>query len=216
MRTKREHRWLSDGEALMASKGLITAEELMKKLKANPDWVRRMRERDRKHRAEVAKLQAEIKPEHKPLLRDLAAVGIRVRRISELVMMDAPYPKAIPVLLRHLPRARHPVIRDCIARSLTVREAEGVASGPILQELKVEQNHDVRWAMANALTIIAVPDDADEIARLVDDPAFEDVRERLSQALRNLRPPSGRRPRSLATRLGARRPRKSRSDPPRP
>jgi hypothetical protein len=42
--------------------------------------------------------------------------------------------------------------------------------------------------MANALAIVAVPADADEIAALVEDPNFEDVRERLTQALKNLRP----------------------------
>jgi hypothetical protein len=36
--------------------------------------------------------------------------------------------------------ARHPALRDALARALTVREAEGVASGPILRELKQEPN----------------------------------------------------------------------------
>ncbi|HEY2707178.1 MAG TPA: hypothetical protein VGI95_03930 [Caulobacteraceae bacterium] len=142
----------------------------MAELQADPEWVRMNAEDDARYAAEVAKLQAELAPEHAPLLRDLAAVGLRVRSVSELVNMSAPYPKAIPVLLAHLAKARHPVLRDMLARSLTVEEAEGIAGGPILHELKREQDSETRWAMANALTIVAGPADKAEIAAMVKDP----------------------------------------------
>jgi hypothetical protein len=170
------------------SKGWIRADELMAQLEADPEWVRRRDERDARHAADVAQLWAEMEPEHGPLRRDLSAVGLSVRSISDLVNMSAPYPKAVPVLLRHLATARHPVLRSSVARALTVLEAEGVAGGPIINELKRETDPNARWAMANALTIVAAPHDADEIAALVDDPNYADVHERLGQALKNLRP----------------------------
>jgi hypothetical protein len=82
-------------------------------------------------------------------------VGLNVSSISDLVNMSAAYPQAVPVLLRHLAMARHPVLRDSLARALTVREARGIAGGPILRELKRESDSEARWAMANALTIVA-------------------------------------------------------------
>jgi hypothetical protein len=165
----------------------ITAAELMAQLEADPEWVRRRDERDATHAAEVAKIRAEMEPEQAPLRRDLAAVGLAVSNLSELLKISAPYPNAVPVLLQHLKTVRHPVLRQTLARALTVQEAEGVAGGPILRELEREQDHQARWAMANALTIVAVPGDADGIAALIDDPSYADVRERLTQALKNLR-----------------------------
>lgn len=189
-------------------RGGMTAEALMTLLESDPEWVRQRDEREARHAAEVAKLRAEQEPEAAPLRREIASeAGLSIRSVWDLVNMNARYPKAVPVLLRHLAIARHPVLREGIARALTAQEAEGVASGPILRELKRESDGNVRWAMANALTIVAVPADADESAALIRDPAYEDVRERLTQALGNIRPAGGRRPRSWATRLGVRRPR---------
>jgi hypothetical protein len=90
-------------------------------------------------------------------------------------------------------------MRQILGRSLTVREARGVAGGPILRVLKGEQDSETRWVMANALTIVAGPGDADEIAALLANPAYEDVHERLGQALKNLRPTRRRRPGRGAT-----------------
>jgi hypothetical protein len=159
----------------------------MARLEADPEWVARRAEREARHAASVAQLRVEMEPEAAPLRRDLAAIGLPVASVWDLVNMSAPYPKAVPILLRHLATARHPVQREGLARALTVQEAEGVAGPPILRELKNEEHPDTRWAFANALTIVATPAEADDIAALVDDPNFEDVRDRLAQALKNVR-----------------------------
>jgi hypothetical protein len=183
----------SEEPVMAKSKRWITADELMAQLESDPEWVRRRDERNARHAAAVEKLRKELEPEAAPLRRDLSAVGLDVKSIWDLVNMSAPYPKAIPVLLQHLATSRHPVQRQGLARALTVLEAEGVAGGPILRELKRESDPETRWAMANALTIVAAPHDADEIAALVDDPSYADVHERLAQALKNLRPTRTRR-----------------------
>jgi len=167
----------------------------MEQLEADPEWVRQRDERRALHAASVEKLRLEMEPEHAPLMRDLAAIGMKVRSTDDVVNMSAPYPEAVPVLLRHLQTARHPVMRNSLARSLTVREARGVAGGPILRELKRERDSEVRFAMANALTIVATRDDADEIAALLADPGYEDVHDRLGQVLKNLRLKRRKRPR---------------------
>src|SRR5580704_11266041 len=108
-------------------RGGMTAEALMALLEADPEWVRRRAERDARRAAEIAKRRAELEPEQAPLRRELAEeAGLSVRSVWELVNMSAPYPKAVPVLLRHLPIARHPSLREGIARALTVQEAEGL------------------------------------------------------------------------------------------
>jgi hypothetical protein len=114
----------------------MRADEFMAMLEADPDWVRRRDERLARHAAEVEKLRVEMESDAAPLRRDLSAVGLDVSSVWDLVNMSAPYPQAVSVLLRHLATARHQVVREGLARALTVREAEGIASGPILGELK--------------------------------------------------------------------------------
>jgi hypothetical protein len=164
----------------------MTLDEIM----ADPEWARTQGERDARearHSAEVAKLRSEMEPEAAPLRRDLATVGLKVDSIYDLVNMNAAYPEAIPVLLRHLKTSRHQVQREGLARALSVLEAEGVAGGPILDELEHEREHDTRWALANTLIMVATPAEADRIAALAADPAYADVHERLGQALKSAR-----------------------------
>jgi hypothetical protein len=131
-----------------------------------------------------------MEPEAAPLRRDLAAIGLPVASVWDLVNTSAPYPEAVPILLRHLATARHPVVRQGLARALTVREAKGVAGPPIVRELKHEENPETRWTLANALPVVATAAEADDIAALIADPNLEDVRDRLAKALRKPRPAS--------------------------
>jgi hypothetical protein len=168
-------------------KGYMRADEFHAMLEADPEWVRQRDERAAKHAAEVAKLWAEMEPEHAPIRRDLAALGLPVSSISELLKVETPYPKAVPVLVHHLQTATHPVLRSTLARSLTTDEARGIAGGPVLRELKRESDEKARFAMANALAFIATPAEADGIQALLDDPAYADVHDRLQQAMKNIR-----------------------------
>ena len=100
-----------------------------------------------------------------------------------------PYPTAIPVLSAYLQRTRHPVLREGIARALTVPEAHGVAGRIILAELQRpydQSPHAVRWVLANALTVVADESMAGAIETLVADDQYADVHERLKTALRRL------------------------------
>jgi hypothetical protein len=169
-------------------KKMIGAADLMAELMADPEWVRKHEEREAKRQA----FEAQLKAEGQPIVADLRTIGLAVSSVWDLVNSSACYPAALPILLKHLRRPYHPRSREGIARALTVQEAEGIAGGPILDALRTEEMHEVRWALANALTIVADPSNADAIARLIDDPRYEDVRERLRQALKNLRPPAAR------------------------
>ena len=167
-----------------------TASEFLSELRNDPEWVRHHMERQARHKSTVERLQEEIRPEVTPLLAELAGVGYAVSSISELVNTPKGYPEAIPVLTKYLSIAQHPVLREGIARALTVHEARGIAGRKLLDELmsqKDSQGSQQRWALANALTVASDRSLIDEIRMLLADPRFEDVHERLNATLKDLR-----------------------------
>jgi hypothetical protein len=167
----------------------MSAAELMSRLQSDPDWVRENAEREARHKAAVEQRREEIAPEQTPLLADLAAAGIKVDSVWDLVNAKWPYPAAIPVLVAHLQRVRHPVLREGIGRALTVPEARGAAARVILSELQSpsgESPHSVRWVLANALTLAGDDSIVDEIKALIADDGYTDVRERLKMAVEKI------------------------------
>jgi hypothetical protein len=168
----------------------VSAAKLMSRLQSDPEWVRENAERQAKHKVAVEQRREELRPEQTPLLAELASVGIKVDSVWDLVNAKWSYPAAIPALSGYLQRVRHPVLREGIARALTVPEARGRAAQVILSELQRpydQSPHSVRWVLANALTVVADESMADEIEGLIADNDYADVRERLTTALRKLR-----------------------------
>ena len=164
-------------------KGGIGAWELMQQLQADPEWVARRDAREAKR----AKAEALFKIEEEPIIADLAASGVEVDDVWDLVNTNASYPAAIPVLLDHLRRSYHVRIREGIIRALTVKEAKGLAGDAILNELRRETDSENRWVLANALTVVAERKNAAAIEALLADPTYEDVSERLDAAFKKLR-----------------------------
>ena len=71
----------------------------------------------------------------------------------------------------------------------TVPEARGIAAEVLLSELQRSNDqspHSVRWALANALTVVADEPMADAIESLVANDDYADVRERTSTLSRSL------------------------------
>ena len=168
----------------------ISAAELMNRLQSDPEWVRESARREAEHRAAVEQRREELKPEQTPLLAELAGIGIKVNSVWDLVNSKWSYPAAIPILSVYLQRVRHPLLREGIARALTVPEARGIAGRVILAELQRPHDqspHAVRWVLANALTVVADETMADAIDVLTADDNYADVRERLTTASRKLR-----------------------------
>ena len=161
----------------------ITAAESLKQLNENPEWVRQLRKREAAAKAREAQLQAE----EAPIIADLAQAGYTVDSVWEFVNTGVTYSTAIPVLCKHLKLAYHPKIREGIARALTVKEARGIAGQDLVDQLKMradESPNEARWALANALTVVADSSLADEIDLLLKGHRCEDVRERLQVALK--------------------------------
>jgi hypothetical protein len=184
----------------MKTKKRETAAEFMARLHSDPEWVRKNAEREARTKA----LEARFDAEERPILNDLAEVGCTVSSVWDLVNSSASYPHAIPVLLKHLQQPYHPRILEGIVRALTVKEARGAPAHEILDELKRRTvpspsddrpapegvqgmpRGDVRWALANALTVVADASMINEIKALVRDDCYQDMKERLETALKNL------------------------------
>ena len=163
----------------------MTAAEAAELFNSCPEWVAQNAARESNRQAAELRFRAE----EGPIIADLAKVGFEVGSVWDLVNTNKSYSAAIRTLLDHLHRPYHERIRNGIIRALTVREAKGIAGGEILDELRRETDSENRWALANALTVVAERDDMVSIDGLLEDPAYDDVSERLSEALTSLQSP---------------------------
>jgi hypothetical protein len=168
-----------------------SATELLAELEADPEWVARRNERDRA----MEEKKTALRIAQQPLLEELASVGWRVASVWDLVGTRAPYPEAIPVLLKHLPRPYPLPIRDGIARALAVPEAHrGWAQ--LAQEFEKETDSTsksgvsgMKWALALALAAASTDAELDQVLRWVSDPALGQDRAPLLNALARSRDP---------------------------
>ena len=162
-----------------------SAAELMLQLQDDPEFVRNNAERMARQEA----LAGQLRIQEEPLLRELAGIGVVVESVWDLVNTAADYSPAIPILGRHLQQPYHQRIVEGIARALTTKKAQGLAGSAILQKLKQadEPSPETRWALANALVVVADASLASEILIITEDKRFADIRHMLLLVLQGLR-----------------------------
>ncbi|REJ69683.1 MAG: hypothetical protein DWQ31_03505 [Planctomycetota bacterium] len=142
-----------------------TAEDFMNELRADPDYQRRRAEKDRKRR----ELSALLTEDEKTLVADLAAVGVQVASVWDLVNTSDRYPAAIPVLLQHLKMDHHRRTREGITRALITPDARGVATRQLVrlfQELD-DAEVDYKWVLAMAIAETTTKDAIEEVVTLI-------------------------------------------------
>lgn len=133
------------------TKKKITAAELMAKLNADPEFVaKRSREEE-----ERRKREAEYRLAEAPLVDELRAAGFQVQSVWDLVNTPASYPKAVPILLAHLPRPYPPAVREGIARALAVRETKAPGWNVLTRLYIDEPEARVRGGLAAAIAATA-------------------------------------------------------------
>jgi len=179
---------LAELDEIIAKSGSRTVEESERLFQACPEWVAEDAARKKVWAANAAKLHAE----EELLVADLRRVGAPVKdSVYDLVNTADSYPNAIPVLLNHLKRPYSDRIKEGIARALSVREARGVAGSAVIEALRDSQGYDrfCRWALANALTIVATRAERDAIKALIDAESDPDVKDRLKRALKTAAKP---------------------------
>lgn len=133
------------------------------------------------------------------LLADLAAVGEPVADLWDLVNSPVRRPAAVPVLLdwlRHLDdRVAEPGrerLREGIVRALTVPDARPVAAPELIAQFRAVADptgFGVRWAIGNALAVVADDSVFADLADLARDPAHGPARQMLLAALGRSRDP---------------------------
>lgn len=104
-----------------------SAAELMAELNADPDYVARIRQRERQQTENLDNYRRAAEP----VVRELVASGFKVQSVGELRQSGAEYPTAVPILVRWLPRIENEQVKEDIVRTLSVPWAAPDA-GPAL------------------------------------------------------------------------------------
>lgn len=117
------------------------------------------------------------------LLTELAEVGFPVGSLTDMRTSGLRYRAAVPVLLRWLPVVSDRQVKEDLVRALSVPWARPVAARPLIDEFEcVDERVDpagtgLRWAIGNALSIVADDSVFDDLVRLVEDRTFGKARQ---------------------------------------
>ena len=135
----------------------ITAREVLKRLEDDPEYQDREAERE----AQLRELRAELDEDQRFLVEEISREGYGISSVWDLVnnqphefletVFVGPYPRAYPILLRHLRVSHHPRVREGIIRALTVKDGGRDVEEALLEQFDVETDRSLRWVLANAL-----------------------------------------------------------------
>jgi hypothetical protein len=88
------------------------------------------------------------------ILAEFLAAGVRVKDVGDLVNTSAPYRELYPILVRHLDLPHDRSIRECIIRSLTMKDARDIAEAALMRHFQSESDPHLRWVLASALKTV--------------------------------------------------------------
>jgi HEAT repeat protein len=161
-----------------------SAAELMVELNADPDYVARMRQRERLRAEEGADYQRVLAP----VLKDLEAIGFNLRSLDELRRGAVDYPAAVPILLGWLAKTENLDLKEDIVRTLSlpwVAEDVAKAFNSEIQRTDIPSSDGLRWAIANGLAVTAGDSIFDQLVAVATDKRYGKAREMLVLALGN-------------------------------
>lgn len=165
--------------------------EIVREIESKPEYQKGRQDRllsDERER--LARREAE-----RPVLEDLLRVGVKVETVWDLVNSRAPYPQAVPVLAKHLSDPSPIKNREALVRSLTVKEAKGVADDSLIELLttlgpaKTYEENQLFWLIGHALVFAASPRSLPRIASFAKDDRYASAREGLCKVLGTWRSP---------------------------
>jgi hypothetical protein len=165
----------------------VTAGELMARLKADPEFAakRAKEEAERQQRA------AEWRHAEAPLVDELRGAGYTVESAWDLVNTPGSYPKAVPILLAHLPRPYPGPVREGIARALAVPEAK-VGWSVLTRLYRDEQDKRAKDGLAVAIAAASDDDVIGDVITLARDTRHGPSRLLLLSALERSADPRAR------------------------
>ena len=153
----------------------MTAAELMAKLRRDPEYVARIeqQEQERQARAKEWRKAAAL------LVADLRVAGVQVESEWDLVNSTEQYPNAVPVLLRHLPKAYPDRVREGIARALAAQGPGLLAADRnreawdlLTEEFRKSEDPTAlgaKWGIACALSVAGDDTVIREVIKLLDE-----------------------------------------------
>jgi len=127
-----------------------------------------------------------------PVVAELRRAGYDVESLDALRRSGEKYEAAIPVLLNWLPRLSSLDAKESIVRTLSVPWAKPSAGAVLLSEFDnaPEEAESLRWAIGNALEVVAVPSLQDKLIEIVTNKANGKAREMFVLALAKIRQPT--------------------------
>ncbi len=168
-----------------SSKKRKTAAELVAELRSAPEFVAREQQREREPQAN-AQLYSKAAG---PILRELNKAGFQVQSVGALRQSGTEYRSAISILLRWLPLVTYLPLKEEIVRALSVPWARSLVGPTLVDEFRRAEGPagtGIRWAIANALEVVADEDVLEDLIELVRDPRYGRDREMLALALGNM------------------------------
>lgn len=152
------------------------------------DLTRKLEERERQRQKSIEM----NKRDAIPVVADLAEAGFDVEWVSDLNHQNKSYKNAIPVLLKWLPLIDNLDVKEEIVRALSVPWAKPIAAPALVAEyykLQCESEIGIKWAIGNALSIVADDSVFMEIVNIVSDRQHGASREMLAVSLGNMKDP---------------------------
>ena len=165
----------------------ITARELLKQREQDPEYRAQMQELE-KQRIAAAKEWNEAAA---PLMAELLSSGYDVKSLDVLAGSDA-CKDAVPILVKWLPKIVNPRVKQSIVRALTVSWARPGAVAALLTEFRNtpdSANTGLKWAIGNALEVMASDEIFDDIVKLAQDKRHGTARQMLAIALGKMKNP---------------------------
>ncbi len=130
-----------------------------------------------------------------PILAELMPLGFVYDSLADLRHSGTRYRDAVPVLLSWLPKVSDLVVKEEIVRALSLPWAKPVAAQPMIAEFrKLSEAADptgtgLKWAIGNALAVVADDSAFDELADLVRDRCYGPARQMIVLGLGKSRRP---------------------------
>ena len=124
------------------------------------------------------------------ILAELDEAGFTFSTLDELRRSGVNYKVAIPILLRWLLRVDDSGMKESLVRCLTVPWAKGIATKAVLSEFHKAANDadSLRWAIGNAMDVIADPSVGNEILSIVAAQSNGSARQMFVLAVGKLKP----------------------------
>jgi HEAT repeat protein len=131
----------------------------------------------------------------RPMLEELTRAGVEVADFglfTSLRPVSFDFARAAPILVKWLPKMDSPAVVESIARSLRgEREATGEGARQLIAAYRrmPDSESGARWAIADALSTLVGPADADDVITLLRNRVSGVARQMLCDALTRTRDP---------------------------